>query len=98
MPRTNPDGRELHLALEYALNRRVQIRELTHALGVVRNTFTKRSAEPDFPNAQECLLVGKHFGIPPLVLMLEFGVISPAEIEEVYRISKMDPLLPGIRY
>lgn len=84
MPRTDENGRELQAVLSYMLNRAVPATELTVALEISRSSYDRRSGSaPDYPNAEECRLVGEHFGRNPLELMAIFGLVSPGQVFEV---------------
>lgn len=62
--------------LEYVLGRRVPHRELASVLGISERKFATRHRMADFPNAEECRLLGEHCGINPLLLQVTFGLIT----------------------
>lgn len=63
------------------LDRAVPAREIYEALNISRNTYTKRSLEDDFPDAEECRLIAEHFELNPLGLLVRFGLISGRDVE-----------------
>lgn len=81
MARTDASGRSFMVVLTYLLNRQVTIGELHEALGISRSTFERRSTADDFPNAEECRLIGLALGLNPLDLMARFGLIEPDDFE-----------------
>lgn len=89
MPRTNEDGRNLQVHVQYLLNRAdVPISEMCRAIGIARNTYTLRSREDDFPNAEEVRRTAEYFGLNPLALLLDFGLVSYRHIEELDDLGK----------
>lgn len=81
MPHTDENRRGLQAVLGYMLDRAVPAREIYEALKISRNTYTKRSQEDDFPNAEECRLIAEHFDLNPLGLLVSFGLISDQDVE-----------------
>lgn len=69
-------------ALDVLIGHRVTQKELSPALGKSDNTVGRRVKSPDFPNAEECRLIAKHFDLNPLDFLIAFRHISPADVEE----------------
>lgn len=83
MPRTDENGRGLQAVLSYLLDRAVPATEIYGALGIARSTYHGRLNDEDFPDAEECRLVAEHFNLNPLELLITFGLITNATIEEL---------------
>lgn len=81
MPRTDENERGLQAVLGYLVDRSIPHTEIFGALGMARNTYWRRSAEDDFPHAEECLRIARHFGLNPLALMHTFGIFTTEEVE-----------------
>lgn len=81
MSRLNEDGKELKIVLEYLLGERVTHRELARALGVSDRKFSTRYKMNDFPDAEECRLIGVAFGINPVALQVSFELVTPQQAE-----------------
>lgn len=105
MSRTDAHGRGLEAVLSYMLNRPVQKTELHQALGIARNTYFNRSKEEDFPNAEECRRIAEHFDLNPIELQLTFGLVAPADVEDLLPgkahphglATMVSPAPPGVR-
>lgn len=67
--------------LDVLIGRRITQKQLAPALGKSENTVNRRVKSPDFPNAEECRLIAKHFKLNPLDFLVAFGHISPRDIE-----------------
>lgn len=86
MPRTDGNGRNLKAVLGYILNQSVTDNEICEAIGVNRNSYyARRRKADDYPNAEECRLVAKFYGLNPVDLMMLFGLL---EAEDVRRYAE----------
>ena len=83
MPRTNEDGRGLQAVLSYMKDKAVPATEISNALHISQSTYYTRIKEDDFPNAEECRLAAEFFGLNPVELMLDFGLVSEAAVRAV---------------
>ncbi len=81
MPRTNEDGKELHVLLNYVMERTVPAKEICGILGIKSyNTYLDRIKKDTYPNAEECRLLAEHFGLNPIELMVRFGLVTRDDV------------------
>lgn len=82
MPRTDENGRQFRTLLEYLLDGRVDTSAICDALGISSSTYYRRIKEDDFPNADELRKVADRFELSYPDLMVRFGLMTRAELEE----------------
>jgi hypothetical protein len=82
VPRASRSGRGLKRILEWIVDRDVLDSEIGAALNKPAATYSRRKERDDFPTFGELDLIGKHFGIPPRQLQVEFRYIDPEELED----------------
>jgi hypothetical protein len=82
MPRTDENGRQLKVLLNYVLDGEVEAQEVYEALGISSSTYYRRIKDDDFPNAEELRQVADRFGLSYPDLQVRFGLMSREEVEQ----------------
>lgn len=86
MPRTNQDGKDIRLVLEWLCGTVLTDRQLATALGQPTTTYGRRKNDDDFPNFEECEVFANYFStyrpnLSPRVLQIAFGHLGPEVIQ-----------------
>lgn len=89
MPRTDENGRQLKVLLDYLLDGDVEAKDIYGALGTSSSTYYRRIKDDDYPNAEELRLVADHFGLSCPDLQVRFGLMTR---QEVWRYVESDPM------
>ncbi|QDH91878.1 hypothetical protein SEA_PHRAPPUCCINO_40 [Mycobacterium phage Phrappuccino] len=86
MPKNSREGRGLKRVLEWVLDRDIVDAEIAGALNKPPATYSRRKDAADFPTYEELDQIGRHFGINPRWLQVEFGYLEVAEVDEAGRL------------
>jgi hypothetical protein len=81
VPRTDENGRQLKVLLNYLLDGEVEAQEVYDALGISSSTYYRRIKDDDFPNAEELRQVADRFDLSYPDLQVRFGLMSREEVE-----------------
>lgn len=81
MPRTDENGKQLQAVLSYLLDTAVTDVEMRTALTCDTRTYQRQRDREDFPSAEECRRVARHFKINPVGLMVRFGLLDADDIQ-----------------
>ncbi|GAY18393.1 transcriptional regulator [Mycobacterium sp. shizuoka-1] len=82
MPRTDENGRQLKVLLDYLLDGDIDAKDIYDALGTSSSTYYRRVKERDYPNAEELRLVATRFGLSYPDLQVRFGLMTREELRE----------------
>jgi hypothetical protein len=80
MPRTDENGRQLKVLLDYIFDGDVEAREIQDALGISSSTYYRRIKEVSYPNAEELRLVSDRFSLSYPDLQIRFGLMTHEEV------------------
>jgi hypothetical protein len=80
MPRTDENGRQLKVLLDYLLDGEIDAKDIFDALGISSSTYYRRIKEADYPNAEELRLVADRFTLSYPDLQIQFGLMSRQEV------------------
>ncbi|RAV17532.1 hypothetical protein DQP57_00465 [Mycobacterium colombiense] len=76
MPRTNQDGKDVKLVLEWLCQRRLTDSELALALDIPPTNYSRRKDADDFPSFEELDQFGNHFNLSARALQIAFGYLD----------------------
>ena len=82
MPRTDENGRQLKVLLDYLLDGDIDAKDIYDALGTSSSTYYRRVKERDYPNAEELRLVATRFGLSYPDLQVRFGLMTREELQQ----------------
>ena len=80
MPRTDENGRQLKVLLDYLLDGEIDAKDIYDALGTSSSTYYRRIKEDDYPNAEELRRVADRFALSYPDLQIQFGLMSRQEV------------------
>jgi hypothetical protein len=80
VPRTDENGRQLKVLLDYLLDGEVEAKDIYDALGISSSTYYRRIKEADYPDAEELRRVADRFGLSYPDLQIRFGLMSRDEV------------------
>jgi hypothetical protein len=80
MPRTDENGRQLKVLLDYLLDGDVEAKDIFDALGISSSTYYRRIKEADYPDAEELRRVADRFALSYPDLQIRFGLMSRQEV------------------
>jgi hypothetical protein len=80
VPRTDENGRQLKVLLDYLLDGDVEAKDIYDALGISSSTYYRRIKEADYPDAEELRRVADRFGLSYPDLQIRFGLMSRDEV------------------
>lgn len=83
MPRTNQDGRDLHLVVSWLCRRVLTKKEMAAALGVPPQTYGPQSQRDSFPTYEQLQRTADHFGLSARVLQIAFGRRGMEEVAQL---------------
>lgn len=84
--RVSRDGTGFKWWLGARLGRDVTNTEIAEVLGVSLDSVRRYLEADNFPDYEQCGLLARHFGIDPIKLRVNFGVIDPDELREYARL------------
>lgn len=80
MPRTNQDGKDLKLVLEWLCRRHIPDTELAAALDIPPTNYSRRKDADNFPTYEELEAFAAHFGLSKRALQIAFGLRDRDEL------------------
>lgn len=80
MPRTNQDGKDVKLVLEWLCGRHITDAELAAALDLPPTNYSRRKDADDFPSYEELGSFAAEFGLSGRVLQIAFGLRDQDEL------------------
>jgi len=80
VPRTNQDGKNIKLVLEWLCRRHLPPIELAAALDIPPTNYSRRKDRDDFPNYDELGRFAGYFGLSALALQIAFGLRDKDEL------------------
>ena len=92
MPRTDENGRQLKVLLDYLHDGEIDTKDIFDALGISSSTYYRRIKEADYPNAEELRLVADRFGLSYPDLQIQFGLMSRQEVWQYIEAAGPAPL------
>lgn len=76
MPRTNQDGKDIRLVLEWLCRRRLSEAELATALDIPPANYNRRKDADDFPSFEELAKFADHYDLCQRALQIAFGYLD----------------------
>ena len=81
MPRTDENGRQLKVLLNYLSDSGIETQQIYEALGISSSTYYRRVKDDDYPSAEELRQVADRFDLSYPDLQVRFGLMSREEVE-----------------
>lgn len=76
MARTNQDGKDVKLVLEWLCRRRLPDGEMAAALDIPPTNYSRRKDDDGFPSFEELERFANHFGLDKRALQIAFGYLD----------------------
>jgi hypothetical protein len=80
MPRTNQDGKDIRLVLEWLCRKHLPDTELAAALDKPPSSYDRRKTASDFPSFEELEAFAEYFNLSARALQCAFGYMDPDEV------------------
>ena len=81
MARTDENGRQLNVLLDYLLDGHLEARQIYQALGISSSSYYRRIKEDDYPNADELYKVAETFRLSFTDLQVRLGFVTREDVE-----------------
>lgn len=80
MPRTNQDGKDIKIVLEWLCRRHLSEDDLAEALDVSSSKYGRRKNDDDFPSFEELGRFANHLNLSARALQIAFGYLDPNRV------------------
>jgi hypothetical protein len=76
MPRTNQDGKEIKLVLQWLTGRHLTDIDMAAALNIPPTNYSRRKDADDYPTFEDLDKFAEHFGLSARALQVAFGYLE----------------------
>ncbi len=81
MPRTDENGRQLRVLLDYLLDGQLTTKQMHEALGISSSSYHRRIRDDDYPNADELHKIATRFHLSFTDLQVRLGFVTREDLE-----------------